>query len=109
MIEPVFGVSNKARPKSVSSATETSKKIEISPVASLVMIFSKKRITKALISFCGCAGLSAPLLFANPEDRFSCVCVCGGGGGGICSLDRTILNLIRLCAQIVFFLDSILS
>ena len=34
---------------------------------------SNKRITKALISLGGCAGWSAPLLFANPEDRFSCV------------------------------------
>ena len=78
MKEPVLGVSNKARPKSVSSATETSKKIEVSPVASLVMIPSKKRITKALISLCGCAGLSVPLFFANPEDTFSRVCVGGG-------------------------------
>ena len=35
------------------------------------MILFKKRITKALISLCGRAGWSAPLLFANPEDRFS--------------------------------------
>ena len=34
------------------------------------MIISKKRITNALISLRGCAGWSAPLLFANPEDRF---------------------------------------
>ena len=44
----VFGVSDKARLKPVSSTTETSLKTEISPVASLD-IFSKKRITKALI------------------------------------------------------------
>ena len=30
------------------------------------MIHFKKRITKALIRLCGCAGWSAPLLFANP-------------------------------------------
>ena len=42
--KPVFGVSDKARIKPVSSATETSQKIEISPVASLDMILSKKRI-----------------------------------------------------------------
>ena len=35
------------------------------------MILSKKRITKAMISLRGCAGWSAPLLFANPKDRFS--------------------------------------
>ena len=30
------------------------------------MILSKKRITKALIRLRGCAGWSAPVLFANP-------------------------------------------
>ena len=40
-------------------------------VTSLTMILSNKRITKALISLRGCAGCSATLLFANPEDRFS--------------------------------------
>ena len=35
------------------------------------MVLSKKRITKALIRLRGCAGWSAPVLFANPEDRFS--------------------------------------
>ena len=48
--KPVFGVSNKARLKPVSSATETSKKIKISLMTSLDMILFKKRITKALIS-----------------------------------------------------------
>ena len=47
--KPVFGVPYKASFKSVSSATETSYKIEISPAASIHMIFSKKQITKALI------------------------------------------------------------
>ena len=46
MTKPVFGVSDKARLKPVSSATQTSKKIEILPVASLDMILSKKQITK---------------------------------------------------------------
>ena len=69
--KPVFVVSDKARLKSVSSAKETSQKIEISPVASLDMILFKKRITKTLISLCGCISWSATLLFANPEDRFS--------------------------------------
>ena len=31
------------------------------------MILSKKRITKALIRLHGCAGWSAPVLFANPR------------------------------------------
>ena len=66
--KPVFGVSDKARLKPVSSATETSKSIEILLEASLDMILSSKRITKALISLRGfCAGLSAPLLLANPQ------------------------------------------
>ena len=34
------------------------------------MILSNKGITKALIRLRGCAGWSAPLLFANTEDRF---------------------------------------
>ena len=38
-----------------------------SPVASLDMILSKKRITKALIRLHGGAGWSAPLLFAKPR------------------------------------------
>ena len=35
------------------------------------MKLSKMQITKVLISLRGCAGWSATLLFANPEDRFS--------------------------------------
>ena len=69
--KPVFEFFDKVRPKPVSLATETSLKIEISPVASLDMIPSKTRITKALISLRRCTGWSAPLLFANPEDRVS--------------------------------------
>ena len=65
--KPVFGVSDKTSFKPVSSATESSWKIEISSVANLHMILSKKRITKALIRLCGCAGWSAPVLFANPR------------------------------------------
>ena len=52
-------------------ATETSLKIEMPLVVSLDMMLSTKRMTKALIKMCECAGASAPLLFANPEDRFS--------------------------------------
>ena len=64
--KPVFRVSDNARFKPVSSATETSWKIKISHVAALHMILSKKRISKALIRLGGCAGWSAPVLFANP-------------------------------------------
>ena len=51
----------------------TSYKIETSLLASVDMIFSNKRKTKALISLRKRAGWSAPLLFAKPEDRFSSV------------------------------------
>ena len=61
---PVFEISDKARPKPVSSATETSKKIEILHVASL-----DKRVTNALISLCSCTGWSVPLLLANPQSQ----------------------------------------
>ena len=40
---PVFGVANKARLKTASSATETSKKIEILLVANLDMILLKSK------------------------------------------------------------------
>ena len=63
--KPVFGVSDNASFKPVSSASETSWKIEISLVISLDMMLFDKRTTKALIRLRGCAGWSAPLLFAN--------------------------------------------
>ena len=53
--------------KPVSSAKETSLKIEISPAASLHMILSKNQKKKALIRLRGCAGWSAPVLFTNPR------------------------------------------
>ena len=65
--KPVFGVSDKASVKPVSSATEISYKIEISPVTSKHMILSKKRIPKVLIRLCGWAGWFAPVLFATPR------------------------------------------
>ena len=65
--KPVFRVSDKASYKPVSSSTVTSKNIEISLEASLDMILSTKRITKALIRLRGCADWSAPVLFATPR------------------------------------------
>ena len=53
--------------KPVSSAKETSLKIEISPAASLHMILSKKQNKKALIRLRRCAAWSAPVLFTNPQ------------------------------------------
>ena len=64
--KPVFGVANKARLKPVSSAAETSHKIEISLLASLDMIVPNKRIPMVLIILPGCAGWYAHLLLANP-------------------------------------------
>ena len=43
-------------------------KRDLTFVASLDMILSKKRIKKVLISLHGCTGWSAPLLFAHPKD-----------------------------------------
>ena len=65
--KPVFGVFVEARLKAVYSATETSWKIEISPVASLHMLLSKKRITKVMIRLCRCTGWYVSLLLANPR------------------------------------------
>ena len=36
-------------------------------------ILSKKQITVVPIRLHGCTGWSAPLLFANPDDRVSCI------------------------------------
>ena len=54
--KPVFGVTNKARLKPVSSVTETSSKTENLLEASLDMILSNKRKTKVLIRLHKCAG-----------------------------------------------------
>ena len=64
---------NLTRSYSNQPATGTSWKIKIVLVASLDMILSNKPITKVLIRLRISTGWSAPLLFANPEDRFSCV------------------------------------
>ena len=66
----ILGVSDKGKLEPVSPATETSQKIEISPMASLDLMLSKKQITKALFSLHGRARWSAPVLFTNPEKQF---------------------------------------
>ena len=69
--KPVCRVSDKASFKQVSSATETRQNIEISPVAILHMILSKKRVTKALIRL-GDAQAGLRLCCSQtPQDRFS--------------------------------------
>ena len=45
-------------------------KIKISPVASLNLILSKKRITKALIRLRGCADWFVVCCSQTPKDRF---------------------------------------
>ena len=69
--KPVFGISYKVGFK--PQLQRFPRIIEISLIASLDMILYKKQIIKALIRLCGCAGWSVTLLFANCEDRFSCV------------------------------------
>ena len=65
----MFRLRNKKINFPVCSATETSKKIEISHVASLDMILSNKRIIKVLIRFKQ-DGLPLCCL-QTPKDRFS--------------------------------------
>ena len=62
--KPVFGVGDQVRLKPACSATDTSYRLELSAIASRDFILSRQRTTKALIRLCGCAGWSAPLLFA---------------------------------------------
>ena len=71
MRKPVFGVCDQARHKLACSATDTSKRLEILDIETTDIILSKQRITKALIRLRGCAGWSAPLLFAHGINRFS--------------------------------------
>ena len=62
-----LGFPTRSNPKQPAQLHTLARKlIENLLVASLDMIFSNKRITKALISLCGCCSL-----FANPKDRFS--------------------------------------
>ena len=68
--KPVLQVTDKARFKPGSSATETSQNIEIQLIASLDMILYKKRQTKALIRLCGCAGWSALSCYKAAKSGF---------------------------------------
>ena len=58
------GVSDQARHKPACAATEAIWSLEISAIESRAIILSKQRTTKAMIRLRGCAGWSAPLLFA---------------------------------------------
>ena len=68
---PVFRVCDQLKLKSTCSATQTSQSLEIWAIASKDIILSKQRTTKVLIRLCGCAGWSAPLLFAYGINRYS--------------------------------------
>ena len=65
LMAPIFRVSDKACFKPISSATETSSKIEISHVASLHYDTFQKANNKGADQ-CGCACWSGPVLFTNP-------------------------------------------
>ena len=67
----VFGVCDQVRLKPVCSTTEASWSLEISDLASLGITLSRQRTTKVLIRLRGCAGWSAPLLFAYGRMVFS--------------------------------------
>ena len=69
MTKLVFGVSTN-QDSNQSPQLKRLAGIENWLVASLYMILSNKRITKALIRLCRSAGWSAPLFLANIEDRF---------------------------------------
>ena len=69
--KPVFQVCDQLRLKPACSAAETSQGFEILAIASKGIILSKQQTTKALIRLRGCAGWSAPLLFAYVKNRFS--------------------------------------
>ena len=70
-IQPVFGVYDQVRLKQACSATDSSKSLEILGTETRGNILSKLRTTKALIRLRGCAGCSAPSLFAYIISRFS--------------------------------------
>ena len=65
------GIFDQVRFKPACSATETSKNLECWDKAGIHIILSKQRRTKVLIRLRGCAGWSAPLLFAYGIKQFS--------------------------------------
>ena len=71
MRKPVFGVCDQVRLKPACTASETGWNLEILDLERRGIILSRQRTTKALIKLCGCAGWSAPLLFAHGKSRFS--------------------------------------
>ena len=66
--KPVFGVSDQVRLKPGCAASEAS--LEISDIETRDIILSRQRTTNELIRLRGCAGWSAPLLFAYSINSF---------------------------------------
>ena len=69
--KPVFGVFDQVWFKPVCSAKEASYSHEIANIKTRDIILSRQRIIKVLIRLRGCAGWSAPLLFAYGINKFS--------------------------------------
>ena len=70
----VFGFPTRSCSNMPAQIQRLAKKMNFSLVASLDMILAKKGITKALIRLCGCAGWSAPLLFAHNHRQVFSYC-----------------------------------
>ena len=68
--KPVFWICDVVRLKPACSATRTGQCLEILNIASIDIIRPKQRTIKALIRLRGCAGWSAPLLFAYGKTGF---------------------------------------
>ena len=68
--KPVVGVSDKQVSNQSPQLQRQARNCNFT-CSKFTMILSKMRITKALIRLRGCAGWSTPVLFENPEDRFS--------------------------------------
>ena len=69
--KPVFGICDHIRLKPACSATETSWGLEVLAIAGRGIILFRQRTAKVLIRLRGCAGWSAPLLFAYGINTFS--------------------------------------
>ena len=69
--KPDFGVCDQVRLKPACSASETIYSLEILEIVSIGIKLSTRRTTKVLIRLRGCAGRSAPSLFAYAINRFS--------------------------------------
>ena len=96
---PVFGVCDQGRLKPACAATEARQRFEISDIETRGIILSRQWTTKALIRLRGCAGWSAPLLFAYGITGFSWsssyVFV-------VFTTGRFMLSLALLCVIVLF-------